>query len=175
MKNESVVLGGGCFWCIEAVFNMLKGIIKTTPGYAGGVTKNPSYEEVCAGDTGHAEVLLVEYNKEILSMNKILDVFFEMHDPTSINKQGADLGSQYRSIILYNSESQKVEIMQFIDKVRENFDKPIVTEIKKLDRFYPAEEYHKEYYKNNRLQPYCVFVIRPKMKKIDKEFKNLMK
>ncbi len=175
MKNESVVLGGGCFWCIEAVFNMLKGIIKTTPGYAGGVTKNPSYEEVCAGDTGHAEVLLVEYNKEILSMNKILDVFFEMHDPTSINKQGADLGSQYRSIILYNSESQKVEIMQFIDKIRENFDKPIVTEIKKLDRFYPAEEYHKEYYKNNRLQPYCVFVIRPKMKKIDKEFKNLMK
>lgn len=175
MKNESVVLGGGCFWCTEAVFNMLKGIIKTTPGYAGGVTKNPSYEEVCAGDTGHAEVLLVEYNKEILSMNKILDVFFEMHDPTSINKQGADLGSQYRSIILYNSESQKVEIMQFIDKVRENFDKPIVTEIKKLDRFYPAEEYHKEYYKNNRLQPYCVFVIRPKMKKIDKEFKNLMK
>ncbi len=175
MKNESVVLGGGCFWCIEAVFNMLKGIIKTTPGYAGGVTKNPSYEEVCAGDTGHAEVLLVEYNKEILSMDKILDVFFEMHDPTSINKQGADLGSQYRSIILYNSESQKVEIMQFIDKVRENFDKPIVTEIKKLDRFYPAEEYHKEYYKNNRLQPYCVFVIRPKMKKIDKEFKNLMK
>jgi peptide-methionine (S)-S-oxide reductase len=175
MKNESVVLGGGCFWCIEAVFNMLKGIIKTTPGYAGGVTKNPSYEEVCAGDTGHAEVLLVEYNKEVISMDKILDVFFEMHDPTSINKQGADLGSQYRSIILYNSESQKVEIMQFIDKVRENFDKPIVTEIKKLDRFYPAEEYHKEYYKNNRLQPYCVFVIRPKMKKIDKEFKNLMK
>ena len=175
MKNESVVLGGGCFWCTEAVFNMLKGIIKTTPGYAGGVTKNPSYEEVCAGDTGHAEVLLVEYNKEVISMDKILDVFFEMHDPTSINKQGADLGSQYRSIILYNSESQKVEIMQFIDKVRENFDKPIVTEIKKLDRFYPAEEYHKEYYKNNRLQPYCVFVIRPKMKKIDKEFKNLMK
>ena len=164
-----IVLGGGCFWCTEAAFSMSK--VKVTPGYAGGSNKNPTYKEVCRGNTGHAEVIKVEYNDSI-KIEKLLKIFFIIHDPNLLNKQGNDVGSHYRSIILYTTDEQKKRIEIFIKNIQKNFDKPIVTEIKKLDKFYPAEDYHKEYYKNNPLQPYCMFVIRPKINKIKKELEN---
>jgi peptide-methionine (S)-S-oxide reductase len=172
MKNklETIVLGGGCFWCTEAVFSMLEGVVKVTPGYAGGTTENPTYEQVCGGDTGHAEVLRVEYDPELISFEKLLDVFFSMHDPTSINRQGNDTGSQYRSVILYSSGEQKKEAEEFIKRIQINFDKPVATEVKKLLKFYPAEPYHQDYYKKNPLQPYCLFVVRPKVDKVKKKF-----
>jgi peptide-methionine (S)-S-oxide reductase len=167
-KSETIVFGGGCFWCTEAVFSMLKGINKVTPGYAGGVTKNPTYGQVCRGDTGHAEVLKIEYEPKAVALEKLLEVFFTTHDPTSLNRQGSDLGSQYRSILLYDSKDQKEKVEAFIRKIQNNFDKPIVTEIKKLEQFYPAEPYHQKYYEKNPLQPYCIFVIRPKVEKLRK-------
>ena len=167
---ETIVLGGGCFWCTEAVFSMLKGVVKVTPGYAGGKTKNPTYEQVCGGDTEHAEVLKIEYDPETVTPEKLLEVFFTMHDPTSLNRQGGDTGSQYRSIILYSSEKQKEKAEEFIKKIQSGFEKPVVTEIKELEQFYPAEPYHMEYYKKNPLQPYCLFVIRPKVDKVKKKF-----
>jgi peptide-methionine (S)-S-oxide reductase len=169
-NTETIVFGGGCFWCTEAVFKMFHGVIKTMPGYAGGITKNPTYEEVCNGDTGHAEVLEVEYDPKVADLGKLLEIFFEMHDPTVLNRQGADVGSQYRSIILYNNAKQKDIIESFIEKIRKNFKNPIVTEVKKLEKFYPAENYHKDYFGKNPLQPYCMFVVRPKVQKIKKEF-----
>jgi peptide-methionine (S)-S-oxide reductase len=168
--SEIIVFGGGCFWCTEAVFSMFKGVVSTMPGYAGGNFKNPTYEDVCSGNTGHAEVLQVEYNPKIASLEKLLDIFFKMHDPTSLNKQGADFGSQYRSIILYTSDAQKETIDKFVKKIQKDFNQPIVTEIKRLDVFYPAEDYHKDYFGKNPMQPYCMFVIRPKVSKIKKEF-----
>lgn len=170
-KTEMIVVGGGCFWCSEAIFKMFDGVVKTTPGYAGGTTPNPTYEQVCSGTTGHAEVIKLEYDPTIAPLEKILDIFFKMHDPTSLNKQDADIGSQYRSIILYTSHKQKETIDTFMDKIRKNYNKPIVTEVKPLDTFYPSEDYHKDYYKNNPLQPYCILVIEPKVAKIKKEFK----
>jgi peptide-methionine (S)-S-oxide reductase len=170
MKTETIVFGGGCFWCTEAVFTMFDGVIKAAPGYAGGHTKNPTYEQVCEGDTGHAEVLQIEYDPEKAPLEKLLDIFFKMHDPTSLDKQGADFGTQYRSIILYNTDEQKDRIDKFIDGIRKNFDKPVVTEVVRLEKFYPAEDYHKKYYSKNPLQPYCLFVVRPKVEKIKKEF-----
>lgn len=168
--SETIVFGGGCFWCTEAVFEMFNGVLKVTPGYAGGHTKNPTYEDVCNGDTGHAEVLQVEYDPKVAPLDKLLEVFFKMHDPTTPDRQGADVGSQYRSVIFYNSEEQKEIVIKYIDELQKGIDARIVTEVKKLDAFYPAEEYHKDYYKRNPLQPYCMFVIRPKVKKIKKEF-----
>jgi peptide-methionine (S)-S-oxide reductase len=168
-QNEIIVLGGGCFWCTEAVFTMLKGVVKTTPGYAGGTTKDPNYEKVCREDTGHAEVLQLEYDPAVVTLEKILGVFFNMHDPTTPNRQGADFGSQYRSIILYTTSEQKKISEEFIKSIQKNLKNSIVTEVKKLDKFYPAENYHKDYYKNNPAQPYCMFVIRPKVEKIKKE------
>lgn len=168
--SSSIVFGGGCFWCTEAVFEMFKGVLKTTPGYAGGTRKDPTYEQVCEGTTGHAEVLEIEYDPNIISLEKLLNVFFKMHDPTSLNQQGADVGTQYRSIILYNTADDKKVIDEFIKKQKANFGKPIVTEVKKLDKFYVAEDYHKKYFDKNPLQPYCMFVTRPKVEKIKKEF-----
>ena len=168
--TKSIVLGGGCFWCTQAVFDMFDGVVKTTPGYAGGTTKNPTYEQVCSGTTGHAEVLEVEYNPEVASLDKLLEVFFASHDPTSVNQQGADVGSQYRSIILYADEKDREAIEAYIKSIAGNFKKPIATQVKKLDSFYPSEDYHKDYYKLNPLQPYCMFVIRPKIAKVKKEF-----
>ena len=172
---KKIVFGGGCFWCTEAVFNILKGVKNTIPGYAGGIKPNPSYEEVCNDGTGHAEVLMIEYEERELSLNTLLEVFFEMHDPTSLNKQGADAGTQYRSAIYYYDEVQKKEIEMFIEQKQRIFDKKIVTEVKKLDEFYPAEEYHKKYYSKNKEQPYCNYVITPKVEKIKKEFKKFIK
>ena len=168
--TESIVLGGGCFWCTEAVFKMFEGVVKTTPGYAGGHTKNPTYDDVCSGETGHAEVLKVDYDPKVAPLEKLLEIFFASHDPTSVNQQGADIGSQYRSIILYSDEGQKRVITDYIKRIAPGFKKPIATEVRKLDAFYESEDYHKDYYKNNPLQPYCMFVIRPKVGKIKKEF-----
>jgi len=170
-KTETIVVGGGCFWCSEAIFKIFDGVVKITPGYAGGTTPNPTYEQVCSGTTGHAEVIQIEYDPTLASLEKILDIFFKMHDPTSLNRQDADVGSQYRSIILYTSGSQKETIEKFIGEIQKNYSNPIVTEVKRLDSFYPSEDYHKDYYKNNPLQPYCIFVIRPKIAKIKREFK----
>ena len=169
-KTETIVFGGGCFWCTEAVFKMFKGVVKTMPGYAGGKTENPTYDQVSMGYTRHAEVLQVEYDPAVAPLEKLLDIFFSMHDPTSLNRQDADIGTQYRSMILYTSNRQKEAIDKFIDKIRKNYDKPLVTEVKPLDKFYPAEDYHKDYYKKNPLQPYCMLVIRPKVGKIKKKF-----
>ncbi len=171
-KNKTIVLGGGCFWCTEAVFKMFKGVVKTAPGYAGGTTKDPTYEQVCSGRTGHAEVLKVEYDSEVAGLEKILEIFFASHDPTTVNQQGADMGSQYRSIILYTDEKDRKVIEAYIKSIAGNFKKPIATEVKKLGAFYPSEDYHRDYYKNNPLQPYCMLVIRPKVAKIRKEFKD---
>lgn len=169
-KTKSVVFGGGCFWCTEAVFNMFKGVVDTESGYAGGTKANPTYEEVCSGDTGHAEVLKIDYNPDEISLDKLLKVFFSMHDPTSLNKQGADTGSHFRSIILYTNIDDKEIIDASIRTAQRNYDKKIVTEVKKLDKFYLAEDYNKKYFDKNPLQPYCLLVIRPKVSKIKKEF-----
>ena len=174
-KNNVIVFGGGCFWCIEAVFNKIKGVTSTMPGYAGGIKPNPSYEEVCTGTTNHAEVLRIEYDENRIHLEKLLDVFFEVHDPTTIDRQGADYGTQYRSIIFYMDENQKMIIDKIIEKTQKEFVQKIITEVKKLDEFYPAEEYHKNYYNKNSNQPYCNAIIAPKIKKIEKKFKNIMK
>ena len=169
-KTDSIVMGAGCFWCTEAVFTLFDGVVSVTPGYAAGTTKDPTYKEVCGGDTGHAEVAIVEYKPSAISLEKLLDIFLAMHDPTSKNRQGNDVGSQYRSIILYNSDSQKTAVERFLKKAQETFRKPIATEVKRLEKFYPAEDYHRQYFNRNPLQPYCMFVIRPKVSKIKKEF-----
>lgn len=170
MAVHKIVLGAGCFWCTEAVFKLFSGIVKVTPGYSGGHTENPTYKDVCSGTTGHAEVAMVEYDDSEISTDKILDIFFAMHDPTSKNKQGADVGEQYRSIVLYVDDGDKDKITRYMDGIKGDYDKPVLTEVRKLDRFYEAEDYHKEYYEHNKLQPYCMFVISPKLSKIRKEF-----
>lgn len=173
--TDSIVFGGGCFWCSEAVFEMLRGVIKTTPGYAGGATKNPTYEQVRSGTTGHAEVIKVDYDPKVISLDKILEIFFKAHDPTSVNRQGADVGSQYRSIILYSDAAERKVIETYIKKIAGNYDKPIATEVKRLDAFYESEEYHRDYYKKHPLEPYCMLVTRPEVNKIKTEFADYLK
>jgi methionine-S-sulfoxide reductase len=168
-KNESIVLGGGCFWCMEAVFSTLEGIATITPGYAGGSVSDPSYREVCTGTTGHAEVVSVEYDPGKISLEDILEVFFLTHDPTSLNQQGADVGTQYRSIILYTSEQQRQKVEAFLEKSKGDYGKPVVTEVKALEHFYMAEEHHQRYYERNRNLPYCRLVISPKLEKLRKK------
>jgi peptide-methionine (S)-S-oxide reductase len=165
-EPERIALGGGCFWCTEAVLKKLPGVVSVTPGYAGGTTLDPSYEDVCKGTTGHAEVVLVEYDPEQVSLEELLDVFFVTHDPTSLNRQGNDIGSQYRSVILFASEDQKARIDSFVDEISKNYDKPVVTEVRPLESFYPAEDYHHGYFEKNPRQPYCQIVISPKVAKI---------
>jgi peptide-methionine (S)-S-oxide reductase len=168
-KSKEIVLGGGCFWCIEAIFQKVKGIINITPGYAGGILKDPTYEAVCTGNTGHAEVVKVEFDTENISLKEILDVFFLAHDPTTENRQGSDIGTQYRSIILYTDKSQLDVIKKVVDRQQKNFKKDIVTQVKALDVFYEAEQYHKNYYINNSDSRYCRFVIKKKLEKFLKE------
>lgn len=172
---EVIVLGGGCFWCTEAVFLMLKGVERVTSGYAGGFVPNPPYELVSTGLTGHAETNRIEYDPKRISFETIMDVFFEMHDPTSLNRQGEDFGAQYRSAVFCTSEEQKKEVEAYISKRRKDYDKPIVTEIRMLDKFYPAEEYHQNYYSKNPQQGYCRVVISPKLERIRKEFAKELK
>jgi len=165
---ESIVLGGGCFWCTEAFFRAVAGVVTVTPGYAGGFVPNPTYREVCDGATGHAEVVEVEYDSRELSLEDVLEVFFASHDPTSLNRQGADVGTQYRSIILYKDDEQRKRVEAFISRIAGDHDRPIVTEVKRLERFYPAEEYHHRYFERNPDQPYCRMVIAPKLAKLGK-------
>ena len=169
-KNKTIVIGGGCFWCTQAIFDMFKGVVKTTPGYAGGHTKSPTYEQVCRGDTGHAEVIKIDYNSRVMGLEKLLDIFFTAHDPTSINRQDADWGSQYRSIILYEDEKDREVIVAYINSISSSFKRSIATEVRKLDAFYHSEGYHMNYYKLNPRQPYCMAVIHPKIRRIKKEF-----
>lgn len=162
---EKVVMGGGCFWCIEAVFDGVEGVIEATSGYAGGTTVSPGYEEVCSGNTGHAEVVSVEYDPKKVSLEELLDIFFAVHDPTMKGRQGNDVGTQYRSVILYGSEDQKALIEAYVDEAGGDYKKPIVTEVAKLDSFFPAEDYHQNYYENNPDKAYCQAVIAPKVEK----------
>jgi methionine-S-sulfoxide reductase len=169
-KTESAVFGGGCFWCTEAVFQRLRGVKSVTSGYAGGSMPNPSYEQVSSGWTGHAEVTKIEFDPGVTSYANLLEVFFATHDPTTKDRQGNDRGTQYRSIILYADEKQKKEAEEAIREFQPDFPAPIVTEVKPLADFYPAEDYHQNYYNENGSQPYCSFVISPKLAKFRKKF-----
>ena len=171
-KTEIATFGGGCFWCTEAVFQMLPGVKSVTSGYAGGTKENPTYKEVCTGTTGHAEVIQVEYDPKAVSYEKLLETFWDAHDPTTLNRQGADSGTQYRSIILYSNEGQKAAAEKSKAEAQKQFHKSIVTEIAPLKKFYKAEDFHQEYYRNNSDQPYCRFVIRPKVEKFEKKLKE---
>lgn len=166
--NEAVVLGGGCFWCIEAAFNMVEGVVLAEPGYAGGDTPHPTYNQVCGEDTGHAEVVRVEFDPARISLEGVLKVFFTVHDPTTLNRQGADVGAQYRSVILTTSEEQKTRVERFIEEIRPAYGNPVVTEVRALETFWPAEEYHRDYFTKNPTQPYCQVVIAPKLTKLKK-------
>ncbi len=177
MKSETAIFAGGCFWCTEAVFKMLKGVNFVTPGYSGGKIKYPTYAEVSMGDTGHAECIKIEYDPEEISYNDLLTVFFGSHDPTTLNKQGADIGTQYRSVIFYTTEEQKKSATDFIKKLNESSKegKPIVTEVLPFIAFFEAENYHKDYYERNKEDSYCELVINPKLEKVKKDFLNLLK
>ena len=174
---QTAVFGGGCFWCTEAVLERLRGVRSVMPGYAGGHVENPTYRAVCGGVTGHAEVVRVEFDPAQISYRDLLSVFFGTHDPTTPNRQGSDVGTQYRSIILYANEDQKKEAEALIREVNQSgaFQKSIVTEVKPLDAFYEAEDYHREYYRNNPDQPYCMFVINPKLEKVIQHYRSLLK
>ncbi len=176
VQKKIAVFGGGCFWCAEAVFEELRGVISIMPGYAGGVGENPTYEEVSSGRTGHAEVIKIEYDPDQIGYQDLLTVFFATHDPTTPNQQGNDIGTQYRSMILYTDDEQKTQAGEFIKQLNESTPegKPIVTEIKFLDRFYDAENYHREYYRKNTSKPYCQIVINPKLKKLEETFASLL-
>ncbi len=165
MNTESIVLGGGCFWCIEAVFDLLDGVMSATSGYAGGITPNPTYKEVSGGLTGHAEVVRVEYDPQAATLEEVLDLFFQVHDPTTPNRQGADAGTQYRSIILYTSEEQGKRVEEYVERIRGASTRPIVTQLKPLDRFYPAEDYHQKYFEKNPGAGYCRAVVAPKVER----------
>lgn len=168
MKTKTIALGGGCFWCTEAVFRRVPGIVEVTPGYAGGHVPEPTYREVCEGTTGHAEVVLVAYDPGEVLLRDLLEIFFSSHDPTSLNRQGADVGTQYRSVILCSDEEQEQEAEAFIREAAPRYRKPIVTEVKRLDAFYPAEEYHHRYFERNPSQPYCRLVIAPKLERLER-------
>ncbi len=168
-KTELATLGGGCFWCLEAVFERLPGVKAVTSGYAGGHTENPTYEQVCSHTTGHAEVVQIEFDPKEISYEELLDWFWEAHDPTTMNRQGADVGSQYRSIILYATEGQKIAAEKSKADAQQRFSQPIVTEIVPLTRFYAAEAYHQDFYRNNPKHGYCQVVIRPKLEKLDRK------
>jgi peptide-methionine (S)-S-oxide reductase len=176
-KLEIATLANGCFWCTEAIFQRLNGVEKVTSGYSGGKVKNPTYNEVTSGETGHAEVIQIQFDPSIVTFQEILDVFFATHDPTTLNRQGYDVGTQYRSAIFYHSTAQKEVAEAFIKSLTDAkvFDKKIVTEVTALDVFYEAEAYHQNYYNNNKNQGYCVAVINPKLDKFIKKYKDKLK
>jgi peptide-methionine (S)-S-oxide reductase len=174
---KKAVLAGGCFWCIEAVFQRLEGVIDIVPGYTGGIVKNPAYREVCTGRTGHAEAVEITYDDSIIAYKTLLEVFFVVHDPTTLNRQGNDIGTQYRSEIFYTDEQQHKDAMEFIDSLSRNevFSSPIVTKITPFDVFYMAEQEHHNYYNQNKQQTYCDFTITPKIEKIKKYYSDKLK
>ncbi|NIR44043.1 MAG: peptide-methionine (S)-S-oxide reductase MsrA [Gemmatimonadetes bacterium] len=170
-------LAGGCFWCLEAVYEQLQGVKSVKSGYSGGHVPDPTYQQVCTGTTGHAEVVQVEFDPEMISFRELLEVFFSIHDPTTLNRQGNDVGPQYRSVIFYHDPEQKAAAEAMIAELEKEgvFDDPIVTEVTEFDTFYPAEDYHDEYFRNNPNQPYCQAVISPKLAKFRREFGNRLK
>lgn len=175
--KETIVLGGGCFWCTEAIFKMMRGVISVLPGYAGGTIENPTYKDICNGDTGHAEVVQIEYDPTSVSVKDILTVFFGSHDPTTLNRQGADVGTQYRSVIFYTNDEQKntaLEMIQEINNSSKNGE-PVTTEVLPLSKFYMAESYHQDYFAMNKEAMYCQLVINPKLEKVQRQFAGLLK
>jgi peptide-methionine (S)-S-oxide reductase len=175
--TDTATFGTGCFWCTEAIFQQLEGVIKVTSGYSGGQVENPTYKEVCSGSTGHAECLNIIYNPATISFDELLEIFWQTHDPTTLNRQGNDVGTQYRSAIFYHTEEQKIKAEKYKDELNKSgaFDNPIVTTLEPAGTFYPAEDYHQNYYNNNSEQGYCQMVIRPKVEKFKKVFKNKLK
>ena len=171
---DTIILGGGCFWCIEPIIESLDGVMNATSGYAGGTSKMPTYKSVCSGKTGHAEVVQVIYDKTRISLTQLLEVFFASHDPTTLNRQGADIGSQYRSIILYRTEEQRQLVDQFIKSISIHYRSPIVTEISLSSQFYEAEQYHQDYFHTNKSNRYCTMIIEPKLKKAKEQFSTIM-
>lgn len=171
-KVETATLGGGCFWCVEAVYERFEGVIAVRSGYAGGDTPDPAYKEVCSGETGHAEVIQIDFDPAVSSYRDIIDLFWEAHDPTTLNRQGADVGTQYRSIILYHNDEQKRIAEESKRDAQERIGQPIVTEIVPLEKFYLAEDYHQNYYDSNRQAPYCTYVITPKLEKLRGKLKR---
>ena len=171
-ETETATVGGGCFWCIEAAFKELDGVESVTSGYAGGDVENPTYKQVCSGTTGHAEVVQVEYDPDALAYEDVLEVFFTVHDPTTRDRQGPDVGSQYRSAIYYHDDAQRGTVEAFVDELEAEgaYDDPIVTEVEPLDEFYAAEEHHQDYFEKNPNQPYCTVNITPKVKKVREKF-----
>lgn len=174
---ETITLGGGCYWCVEAVYENLSGVKSVVSGFSGGKVANPTYEEVCTGTTGHAEVVQITYDKTVTDINEIFQVFFTVHDPTTLNRQGADVGTQYRSVIFYKNEEQKKAAQSIITELNKAkvYNSPIVTKIEALTKFYKAQDYHQNYYANNKNQPYCKMVIQPKIEKFEKVFKAKLK
>lgn len=174
---EEATFGSGCFWCTEAMFQQLKGVSKVVSGYSGGTTKNPTYEEVCSGTTGHAEVIRVTYDPKVISYPKLLEVFWKTHDPTTLNRQGADKGTQYRSVVFYHNESQEKLAREYMKKLDASgaFDAPIVTQIAAMKEFYPAEDYHQNYFRDNPSNQYCTFVVKKKVQKFKEVFKDQLK
>jgi peptide-methionine (S)-S-oxide reductase len=177
VKTDTATFGTGCFWCTEAIFQELKGVLKVTSGYSGGSVKNPGYEDVCSGTTGHAECLQIIFDPKQISFADLLEVFWESHDPTTLNRQGNDVGTQYRSVIFYHDAEQKKKAEEYKIKLDKSgaYNNPIVTEITPFSHFYAAENYHQDYYRLHGSQPYCTFVIRPKVEKFEKVFKNKLK
>jgi peptide-methionine (S)-S-oxide reductase len=174
---ETITLGGGCYWCVEAVYENLNGVKSVVSGFSGGKTANPSYEEVSTGRTGYAESVQITYDKTVTSLDEIFKVFFTVHDPTTLNRQGADEGTQYRSVIFYKNEEQKLAAQTIINALKKAkvYDSPIVTTLEPFTKFYKAEDYHQNYYANNKTQPYCQMVIQPKIAKFEKVFKDRLK
>jgi len=174
---ETATLAAGCFWCVEAVFDDLKGVEDVVSGYAGGQTENPTYRQVCNGDTGHAEVAEIKFDPSVISFKDILRVFFSVHDPTTMNRQGADVGTQYRSAIFYHNDEQKRAAEEVIKEITDEgvYDAPIVTEVTPFEKFWPAEDYHQEYFANNPNVPYCAAVVSPKVKKFRQKFADRLK
>jgi peptide-methionine (S)-S-oxide reductase len=176
-KTETIILGGGCFWCVEAVFDRVKGVESAISGYAGGIVADPSYEKVSSGKTGHAEVTQITFNPEVISLEDVLYIFFTVHDPTTLNRQGNDVGTQYRSIILYSDDSQKSISEKVIAEVESEkiYTGKVITELKPLEKFYPGEEYHQHYFEKNPDAAYCQIVIAPKVSKFRQKFQKFYK
>jgi len=177
MEIETLTLGGGCFWCLEAAFMELRGVDSVLSGYAGGNTQDPDYRQICTGSTGHAEVVQLRFDNDVVSVRTLLQVFFTIHDPTTLNRQGADVGSQYRSVIFYHTDSQKDEAETIIREYQAEkiWSDPIVTQVLPVPHFFPAEEYHQDYYRNNSMQGYCQAVISPKLAKLRQQHQSLLK
>lgn len=175
MERATATIGGGCFWCLEAIFSDLEGVFKVIPGYSGGHVPNPTYQQVCNTDTGHAEVVRIEHNPEIVSYEELLEIFFSTHDPTTLNRQGADEGTQYRSVIFYHDDSQQQIARAVMERMADLWEDPIVTEISPLEKFYEAEQYHRNYFRLNPEQAYCQMVIGPKVAKFRAQFKDKLR